>query len=150
VEMFEAVGMEYWPTFFRALEELLHPGGRAGLQVITMPHERMLATRWSYTWIHKYVFPGGMLPSVRAIEHAVRKHTGLRIDERRSLRTDYARTLRLWRERYLDNVQQVREAGFDATFDRMWEFYLAYSEAGFRSGYLDDWQFALHKANSAR
>ncbi|MGH3432636.1 MAG: class I SAM-dependent methyltransferase, partial [Thermocrispum sp.] len=150
VEMLEAVGLEYWPTFFATVDRLLRPGGKAGLQVITMPHDRMLATRDKYTWIHKYVFPGGMLPSVRAIEHAVRKHTGLRIDERRSLRTDYARTLRLWRERYLDNVQQVREAGFDATFDRMWEFYLAYSEAGFRSGYLDDWQFALHKANSAR
>lgn len=148
VEMFEAVGMEYWPTFFRTLDRLLRPGGRAGLQVITMPHDRMLATRWSYTWIHKYVFPGGMLPSVRAIKELVRGHTGMRIAERRSLRADYARTLELWRQRFVANWGTVTGAGFDETFRRMWEFYLAYSEAGFRSGYLDDWQFSLVKPGS--
>lgn len=145
VEMLEAVGMEYWPTFFATLDRLLRPGGRAGLQVITMPHDRMLATRESYTWVHKYVFPGGILPSVRAIEHAVRRHSGLHITDRRSLRADYARTLRAWRLRFDSNWERITQGGFDQTFRRMWEFYLAYSEAGFRSGYLDDWQFALAK-----
>ncbi|MPY97793.1 MAG: methyltransferase domain-containing protein [Actinophytocola sp.] len=148
VEMLEAVGLEYWPTFFAAVDRLLRPGGRIGLQVITMPHDRMLATRESYTWIHKYVFPGGMLPSVRAIEDAVAVYTRLRITERRTLGLDYARTLRLWRERFLDNWEEIRRDGFDETFRRMWEFYLAYSEAGFRSSYLDDWQFSMRKPAS--
>lgn len=145
VEMLEAVGLEYWPTFFASVDRLLRPGGRIGLQVITMPHDRMLATSESYTWIHKYVFPGGMLPSVRAIEKAVTDNTGLRITERRTLGVDYAHTLRLWRERFLANWEEIRCGGFDETFRRMWEFYLAYSEAGFRSSYLDDWQFSMVK-----
>jgi len=145
VEMLEAVGLEYWPTFFASADRLLRPGGRMGLQVITMPHDRMLATSESYTWIHKYVFPGGMLPSVRAIEHAVAGNTGLRITERRTLGQDYAHTLRLWRERFLANWEEIAAFGFDETFRAMWEFYLAYSEAGFRSAYLDDWQFSLAK-----
>lgn len=145
VEMLEAVGMEFWPTFFGTVDRLLRPGGRAALQVITMPHDRMLATRDVYTWVHKYVFPGGMLPSVKAIEHTVRRHSGLHIAARRSLGADYAHTLRLWRERFHANWERIAQSGFDQTFRRMWEFYLAYSEAGFRSHYLDDWQFSLAK-----
>ncbi|WP_431875895.1 class I SAM-dependent methyltransferase [Amycolatopsis sacchari] len=145
VEMIEAVGEEYWPDYFTTLDRLLVPGGRAGLQGITMPHDRMLATRRSYTWIHKYIFPGGQLMSVEAFEQAVRRHTGLRIRERRSLGDSYARTLRLWRQRFLDAWPRVAELGFDETFRRMWEFYLAYSEAGFRGEYLDVHQFGLVK-----
>lgn len=145
VEMLEAVGMEYWPTYFTALDRLLRPGGRIGLQVITMPHDRMLATHNSYTWIHKYVFPGGMIPSVRAIEEQTAAR-GMRITERRTLGSDYALTLRLWRERFMANWDEIAGFGFDDTFRRMWEFYLAYSEAGFRSGYLDDWQFGISRA----
>lgn len=143
VEMIEAVGVEYWPVFFRTLARCLRPGGRIGLQAITMPHDRMLATLRSYTWIHKYIFPGGMLPSVPAIEQALAGNTGLRIVEQRSLGADYALTLRTWRERFLRRWPEITELGFEDTFRRMWEFYLAYSEAGFRSGYLDDWQLAI-------
>ncbi|WP_031464970.1 SAM-dependent methyltransferase [Sciscionella sediminilitoris] len=143
VEMFEAVGMDYWPVFFRTLERLLRTGGRIGLQTITMPHDRMLATRRSYTWIHKYIFPGGMLPSVQAIEDVLKRQTGLRILEQRSLGADYARTLRLWRERFLEQWPRIEALGFDDTFHRMWEFYLAYSEAGFLARYLDDWQLRI-------
>ncbi|WP_223199372.1 SAM-dependent methyltransferase [Solihabitans fulvus] len=143
VEMIEAVGAEYWPTYFGTLDRLLKPGGRVGLQAITMPHDRLLATRDSYGWVHKYVFPGGLIPSVRAIEQNVRFHTGLRVAESRSFGGDYAETLRQWRERFVDRWEQVAELGFDDTFRRMWEFYLAYSEAGFRVGYLDVRQFAL-------
>ena len=95
VEMIEAVGAEYWPTYFATLDRLLAPGGRVGLQAITMPHDRMLASRASYTWIHKYVFPGGLIPSVRAIEESVREHTRLRIAETQAFGEDYARTLRV-------------------------------------------------------
>ncbi|HEX4253267.1 MAG TPA: cyclopropane-fatty-acyl-phospholipid synthase family protein [Pseudonocardia sp.] len=145
VEMIEAVGAEYWPAYFRTLDRLLAPGGRVGLQSITMGHDRMLATRGSYSWIHKYVFPGGLIPSVTAIEQNLAAHTGLRIERRRGLGPDYATTLALWRARFLANWRQVAALGFDETFRRMWEFYLAYCEAGFRVGYLDVQQLALSR-----
>ncbi|MHA6622647.1 class I SAM-dependent methyltransferase [Pseudonocardia sp. DLS-67] len=143
VEMIEAVGVRYWPTFFATLDRLLRPGGRVGLQAITMPHDRMLVSRDDHTWISKYVFPGGVIPSVEAIEENLRDHTGLRIVERRSLGPDYARTLAHWRGTFLDRWEDVAALGFDGTFRRMWEFYLAYCEAGFRVGYLDAFQFSF-------
>jgi cyclopropane-fatty-acyl-phospholipid synthase len=143
VEMVEAVGMAFWPTYFAALDRLLRPGGRVGLQAITMPHDRMLAARDDHSWISKYIFPGGLIPSVTAIEENVREHTGLRVVERRSLGPDYARTLAHWRQNFQDRWEEVAALGFDPTFRRMWEFYLAYCEAGFRVGYLDVHQFSL-------
>ncbi|MDJ0381127.1 cyclopropane-fatty-acyl-phospholipid synthase family protein [Streptomyces sp. G-G2] len=137
VEMIEAVGVEYWPRYFAALDRLLAPGGRVALQAITMPHERMLATRSTYTWIHKYIFPGGMLPSVRAVEELARTRTRLRVERCEGYGAHYAQTLRLWRERFGERAERVGALGFDAAFQRMWTFYLAYSEAGFASGYLD-------------
>ena len=145
VEMIEAVGPKYWPTYFAALDRLVKPGGRVGLQAITMPHDRMLASRNSYTWIHKYVFPGGLLPSVTAIRQNLTAHTSLRIAAQRDFGLDYARTLRLWRERFNRHWPQIAALGFDSTFHRMWEFYLAYSEAGFRAGYLNVLQLALSR-----
>jgi cyclopropane-fatty-acyl-phospholipid synthase len=142
VEMIEAVGERYWPTYFAALDTLLKPGGRVGLQAITMPHDRMMATRRSYTWIHKYVFPGGIIPSLRAIEDNLTAHTRLSVVERRELGPHYARTLALWRERFLANWGAL-SGSFDDTFRRMWEFYLAYCEAGFRAGYLGVSQLGL-------
>nr|WP_083474614.1 cyclopropane-fatty-acyl-phospholipid synthase family protein [Pseudonocardia sp. AL041005-10] len=149
VEMIEAVGVEYWPTYFAALDRLLKPGGRVGLQSITMPHDRMMVARNDYTWIHKYVFPGGIIPSVEAIEDNLARHTGgLRVAERRSLGYDYARTLGHWRTRFLERWDEVEALGFDETFRRMWEFYLGYCEAGFRVGYLDVVQFSLQRRPS--
>ncbi|WP_367269092.1 class I SAM-dependent methyltransferase [Saccharopolyspora sp.] len=149
VEMIEAVGAEYWPGYFRALDRLLAPGGRIGLQAITMPHDRMLASRRSRTWIHKYIFPGGELPSLQAIERCVRRHTGLRGIERHSFGPSYATTLHTWRNRFIENRERIAELGFGERFRRMWEFYLAYSEAGFRSGYLDVWQLGFGKPPTA-
>jgi cyclopropane-fatty-acyl-phospholipid synthase len=142
VEMIEAVGERYWPTYFAALDGLLAPGGRVGLQSITMSHDRLLATRRTYTWVHKYVFPGGIIPSLRAIEENLAGHTKLGIVERRDLGPHYAHTLALWRERFLANWGSLSDA-FDETFRRMWEFYLAYCEAGFRGGYLGVSQLGL-------
>jgi cyclopropane-fatty-acyl-phospholipid synthase len=149
VEMIEAVGERYWPTYFAQLDKLLRPGGRVGLQSITMPHDRMLASRGDYTWIHKYVFPGGIIPSLTAIEQNLARHTTLGVVQRRSLGPDYARTLAHWRTRFLDRWDEVAALGFDATFRRMWEFYLAYCEAGFRCGYLDVHQLSLARPVSA-
>ncbi|MEU1520094.1 class I SAM-dependent methyltransferase [Streptomyces sp. NPDC005811] len=150
VEMIEAVGAEFWPVYFRTLDERLAPGGRAALQAITMPHERMLASRDTFTWIHKYVFPGGLIPSTRAIEETVRDHTRLRPARRDAFGAHYAETLRLWRERFTERAEDVEALGFDETFRRLWTFYLAYSEAGFRSGYLDVQQYLFTKEGTAR
>jgi cyclopropane-fatty-acyl-phospholipid synthase len=144
VEMIEAVGYHSWPRYFAALEQLVRPGGRVAIQAITMPHTRMLATRNTRTWIQKYIFPGGLLPSTLAISGITERHTGLRTVDMTSLRPHYAETLRLWRERFMQRRHRLAHLGFDEVFGRMWELYLAYSEAGFRSGYLNvyQWTFA--------
>ncbi|CKM37282.1 cyclopropane-fatty-acyl-phospholipid synthase [Mycobacterium tuberculosis] len=143
VEMIEAVGYRSWPRYFAALEQLVRPGGPVAIQAITMPHHRMLATRHTQTWIQKYIFPGGLLPSTQAIIDITGQHTGLRIVDAASLRPHYAETLRLWRERFMQRRDGLAHLGFDEVFARMWELYLAYSEAGFRSGYLDVYQWTL-------
>lgn len=145
VEMIEAVGYHSWPTYFIALEKLVRPGGRVAIQAITMPHGRMLATRNTHTWIQKYIFPGGLLPSAAAIVDITERHTNLRTVDAASLRPHYAETLRLWRERFLQRRNELARLGFDEVFERMWELYLAYSEAGFRSGYLDVYQWTFER-----
>lgn len=145
VEMIEAVGYEYWPIYFQTIDRVLAPGGKVAIQAITMPHGRMLATRNAYTWVHKYIFPGGFLPSVRAIEGVTQQHTTLRVRERMGMGDHYAATLRLWEERFLSRSREVGELGFDAVFQRMWLFYLCYSRAGFQSGYLDVQQIVLDR-----
>ncbi|MEU1349821.1 class I SAM-dependent methyltransferase [Streptomyces sp. NPDC005795] len=150
VEMIEAVGAEFWPVYFRTLDRRLAPGGKIALQAITMPDDRMRAARKTYTWIQKYIFPGGLLPSVEAVEEVTAAHTALRIERRDDFGTHYAETLRLWRERFTERAADVDALGFDATFRRMWTFYLAYSEAGFRSGYLHVQQMLLTRQEPAR
>jgi cyclopropane-fatty-acyl-phospholipid synthase len=137
VEMIEAVGWQYWQTYFEALDEVLAPGGRIAIQAITMPHDRMLATRNTYTWINKYIFPGGFLPSVQVIDEITRDHTGIRLVDQLSLGQHYAETLRLWDETFRAASERVLSLGFDEIFLRMWHFYLEYSRAGFASGYID-------------
>ncbi len=143
VEMIEAVGERWWPVYFESLEGRLAPGGRIGLQAITMAHERLLATKSSWTWIHKYIFPGGIVPSERAMGDTIAACTSLAVVDRLSFGPSYATTLACWRERFCDRADEVEQLGFDETFRRMWSFYLAYSEAGFRSGYLDVVQLVL-------
>ncbi|MFF0743606.1 class I SAM-dependent methyltransferase [Streptomyces sp. NPDC004111] len=143
VEMIEAVGAEFWPAYFATLEQRLAPGGRVALQAITMPHERLLASKDTYTWIQKYVFPGGLIPSQEALAQTAAGHTGLRVAASDGFGAHYAETLRLWRERFEARADEVDALGFDVVFRRMWSFYLAYSEAGFRSGYLDVRQVLL-------
>jgi len=145
VEMIEAVGERYWPAYFSAVDQLLAPAGRAGLQAITMPHDRVLATRGGHTWVHKYIFPGGQIPSLQAISDALRAHTSLHITADFPMGPHYARTLAEWRSRFLGAEDQVGQLGFGPGFQRMWELYLAYSEAGFRAGYLDVHQLILER-----
>jgi cyclopropane-fatty-acyl-phospholipid synthase len=149
VEMIEAVGERWWPTYFATLDARLAPGGRLGLQAILLPHARLQASKSSWTWIHKYIFPGGLIPSYEAIAQTVATHTSLSIVDTLRMGSSYAETLRSWRERFLANAERVDELGFDKTFRRMWEFYLAYCEAGFRAGYLDVAQIVMARAGDA-
>jgi cyclopropane-fatty-acyl-phospholipid synthase len=148
VEMIEAIGYRTWPNYFQTLERLVKPGGRVAIQAITMPHARMLTTRKTQTWIQKYIFPGGLIPSTPAIAGVTRRHTGLRTVEMFSFGVHYAETLRLWRERFMQRRAALTDVGFDEVFARMWELYLAYSEAGFRSGYLDVYQWTFVRGDS--
>lgn len=136
VEMIEAVGAEYWDAYMQAVHDRLVPGGRAVVQAITMDHAQMLATKDAATWITTYIFPGGVIPSVQALnESAVR--AGLRPGMRRSFGHDYARTLREWNAAFLAAEGQVDALGFGPDFRRLWHFYLCYCEAGFACGYID-------------
>jgi cyclopropane-fatty-acyl-phospholipid synthase len=143
VEMIEAVGERWWPTYFRTLDDRLAAGGRIGLQAITMPHDRLMASKRSWTWIHKYIFPGGLLLSEQIIDEVCAEHTSLRVVDRLHMGESYADTLRMWRERFNADPAAIDALGFDETFRRMWTFYLAYCEAGFRSGYLNVVQLTL-------
>jgi cyclopropane-fatty-acyl-phospholipid synthase len=143
VEMIEAVGANHWDEYFATIDRRLAAGGRVGLQAILTDHRTMLATRDTYTWIRKYIFPGGQIASVEAIEGTLARNTGLRIADRYSFGRHYAETLRRWRAKFEAAAASVAALGFDDTFRRMWSLYLAYSEAGFRTGYLDVAQMTL-------
>ena len=143
VEMIEAVGERWWPEYFCTLEKRLAPSGRIGLQTILMAHDRLQATKASWTWIHKYIFPGGVIPSAHAIRQILGDHTSLDVVDQMHFGESYAITLRRWRDLFDARAERIDRLGFDLTFRRMWDFYLAYSEAGFRSGYLDVAQLVL-------
>jgi cyclopropane-fatty-acyl-phospholipid synthase len=144
VEMIEAVGDEYWGTYFETIDRLLAPGGTAVVQAILMSHDRYLATRRSFSWIQKYIFPGGIIPSLRAIETTTGQ-TSLRVTGTRHFGAHYAETLGRWRATFIERWPQIATLGFDTTFRRMWEFYLAYSQSGFATGYLDVAQIRLER-----
>jgi cyclopropane-fatty-acyl-phospholipid synthase len=144
IEMLEAVGAEYFTTYFEACDRVLAPGGRFSLQVITFPDVAYEAQRRGANWIQTYIFPGGLCPSLAAIEQSLHG-TRLLIRQVVDIAPSYARTLRAWRTRFLDNVDAVRAQGFDERFIRMWEYYLALSEAGFATGLSQDLQIVLEK-----
>jgi cyclopropane-fatty-acyl-phospholipid synthase len=148
VEMIEAVGHEYLDSYFRTIDRVLAPGGRVAIQVITMTHERMRATRRTWTWIHKYIFPGGFLPSVELLDAVSRRHSGLRLTGRTAFGSHYAETLRQWDTTFMAARDRVLGLGFDETFRRLWHFYLEYSRAGFASGYLDVQQLTFARDDS--
>jgi cyclopropane-fatty-acyl-phospholipid synthase len=138
LEMLEAVGHDYYGLYFRKCAEALRPGGRLLLQVITIPDARYEAYRRTPDWIQKHIFPGGLLPS-RAILEAAMGAAQLRVDRAESIGLHYAPTLRAWRERFNACAVDLQRLGFDATFQRKWNYYLSYCEAGFATGYIDDW-----------
>lgn len=136
IEMFEAVGEKYWPAYFSQLQRCLKPGGKAGLQIITIKPEAYREYRANPDFIQKYVFPGGMLPTREHLIDLGRK-VGLKMSGDFGFGLDYARTLAEWRQRFWSVWDKVEPLGFDARFKRLWEFYLFYCEAGFRARNID-------------
>jgi cyclopropane-fatty-acyl-phospholipid synthase len=144
--MFEAVGEEYWPAYFGKIHEVLAPGGRAGLQIITIEDPVFARYRRRTDFIQKYIFPGGMLPSESALKPVIAA-AGLDWRAVERFGQDYAETLRLWDERFQAAWHDIRGfGGFDERFRRLWRFYLAYCEAGFRIARTDVIQLGLSRA----
>ena len=144
IEMLEAVGHEYFPAFFAACDRALVPGGKLSLQTITFPDADYDKQRRGANWIQTYIFPGGLLPSLAVIEKAT-AGTGLLITATRDIAASYARTLAIWRATFHAHLDEVRALGFDERFIRMWDYYLAISEAGFATGITQDQQLILEK-----
>ncbi|MDX6748279.1 cyclopropane-fatty-acyl-phospholipid synthase family protein [Geminicoccaceae bacterium 1502E] len=145
IEMFEAVGERHWPDFFGKLRGCLAPGGRIGLQLITIADPYFQAYRRSPDFIQRYIFPGGMLPSPSVLAHHYAR-AGLKETALHAFAQDYARTLAIWRDRFERAWPHITGQGFDERFRRLWRYYLAYCEAGFRSGSIDVRQTVLERA----
>jgi cyclopropane-fatty-acyl-phospholipid synthase len=142
IEMFEAVGEAYWPTYFECVARNLKTGGRACIQTITIADELFERYRTGTDFIQQYIFPGGMLPSPEVFR-AQAARQGLRVVNELSFGSDYARTLAEWRDAFKEKLAQVQALGFDDKFLRTWEFYFGYCEAGFRADSISVMQFTL-------
>lgn len=136
IEMFEAVGEKHWDTYFNTLKRVLKPGGKAALQVISIDDERFQNYRKQADFIQRYIFPGGMLPSVEVLKHKLEEH-GFELLEMQLFGKDYARTLREWSSSFIQNWDKIKPLGFDEEFYRLWRYYLAYCEGGFEQGSID-------------
>ncbi len=146
IEMLEAVGHRFLDEFFATVDRVLRPGGRVALQTITIPDQIYDRYRRGTDWIRDYIFPGGHLPSLGAIQGSLARSTGLVIDRLDDLAADYATTLHEWRNRFWDHEDRVRALGFDDRFMRMWEFYLATCEAAFRDRQIGVLQLSLARS----
>lgn len=144
IEMFEAVGQEYWHSYFQSLRQCLKPGGYACVQSITLRDDLFARYLRSTDFIQQYIFPGGLLPSVKAFEREARQ-AGLTVEKKLHFGSDYAETLRRWRLAFEQQIDAIREQGFDERFVRIWRFYLAYCEASFDTGNTDVVQFTLRR-----
>lgn len=136
IEMFEAVGEAHWDTYFSTLKKVLKPGGSAVLQVISIEDERFQTYRKQADFIQRYIFPGGMLPSVSALQDKISEH-GFKLEEMQLFGKDYAQTLRAWHDNFVSNWDEISKLGFDQRFYRLWRYYLAYCEGGFEQGTID-------------
>jgi cyclopropane-fatty-acyl-phospholipid synthase len=144
VEMVEAVGQDYWPSYLQTIARVLRPGGRAALQLISIREELFDSYAASADFIQTYVFPGGMLISEARFQ-AMAELAGLSWRDRTGFGLDYAETLKRWRERFDAAVEEGRLTGFDPAFHKLWRYYLMYSEGGFRGGGIDVAQVTLVK-----
>lgn len=145
IEMFEAVGLDYYDTYFSACDRLLKPDGLMFLQAITMNEQKFSSYRKRSDWIQKYIFPGAELASIAEVFKSLGRSTQLSLHQADDIGLHYAETLKAWRERFLGRIADVYALGFDEAFVRMWEYYLAYCEGAFREGYVGELQLLLTK-----
>ncbi len=150
IEMLEAVGHANHPAFFRTVEAVLAPTGRTVHQVITIRDQRYAASLARPDWIRKWIFPGGLLPSLSRLAETARDHTELVIREVHDIGAHYGPTLARWRERFLARFESLRPHGFDERFRRLWLYYLLYCQAGFEAGVISDIHIALERPPLAR
>jgi cyclopropane-fatty-acyl-phospholipid synthase len=146
IEMIEAVGEQFWPRYFSQLRDRLLPGGLAGIQAITIQDNLFQTYRREVDFIQRYVFPGGMLPSPQILK-ALGDRFGVPVIRERIFGQDYAKTLATWRNNFRAAWPNLIPLGFDDRFRRLWEYYLAYCEAGFLSGNIDVRQVVFAKAS---
>ena len=147
IEMFEAVGEQYWPSYFEALARCLKQDGKACIQTIVINENLFDRYRKSTDFIQQYIFPGGMLPSREAFQHHA-NNAGLQIEMEFAFGQDYAKTLCMWFDNFNQKISEIKELGFDETFIRLWNFYLLYCAAGFKEKNIDVVQFTLSHQKS--
>ena len=145
IEMIEAVGHEYFDTYFGRVSSLLKPNGKAVIQAITINEQRYDDYRKSVDFIKRYIFPGGCLPSLNIISGALTRTTDMQIIDLRDIAIDYAKTLKHWHEAFMAELDAVKSLGFDEKFIRMWRFYLSYCEGGFRERIIGTYQITMAK-----
>ena len=145
IEMIEAVGHEFYSSYFATCSKLLKPRGKMVIQAITMTDQRYDQARHAVDYIKRYIFPGGCLPSISVIAAHVAADTDLQMVHLRDITEDYAETLAEWHRRFNDSLERVRDMGFDERFIRMWQFYLSYCEGGFRERIIGTVQLSFAK-----
>ena len=150
IEMIEAVGHDYHDTYFKACSDLLTDDGQALIQAITIPDQRYDYCRKRVDFIKRYIFPGSCIPSTARIMDCVARKTDFRLDDLEDITLHYARTLKDWRDALMANGKAAEAMGYDARFQRLWEFYLAYCEGGFSERYIGTVQVLLSKPEAAR
>ena len=145
IEMIEAVGHQFYDTYFQTVSRLLNPNGKAVIQAITMTEQRYEQARDSVDFIKRYIFPGGCLPSLTVISDALARMTDMQMAHLRDITRDYAGTLNAWHEGFLEKLDRVRAMGFDDRFINMWRYYLSYCEGGFRERIIGTYQITMTK-----
>jgi cyclopropane-fatty-acyl-phospholipid synthase len=150
IEMIEAIGHQYLPDYFRQCSRLLKPEGMMLLQAITIADQRYQSALRSVDFIQRYIFPGSFIPSVSAMTDAIAKNTDMRLFHLEDIGPHYATTLRDWRERFFDRIDEVRSLGYSEAFIRLWEFYLCYCEGGFRERAIGDVHMLMTKPQCRR
>ena len=145
IEMIEAVGHQFYDTYFATVSRLLKPHGKAVIQAITMTEQRYEQARDSVDFIKRYIFPGGCLPSLTVISDSLSRVTDMQMSHLRDITRDYADTLSAWHDGFLGKLDTVRQMGFDDRFIRMWRYYLSYCEGGFRERIIGTYQITMTK-----
>lgn len=150
IEMIEAVGHQFYDTYFATVSALLKPNGLALIQAITITDQRYESAKNSVDFIQRYIFPGSCIPSNTAMLNSITRKTDLRLFDLEDIGPHYATTLKLWRENFFENIEAVRALGYSEEFIKMWEFYLCYCEGGFAERALGDVHLLLAKPNNRR